>query len=295
MSAPPSSSQGRLVLVATPLGNRGDLSPRARQAILSADILYCEDTRSPLRLLGPGEVLPSRVSCFAGNESERRGALLALLQEGKCVVLISEAGMPGISDPGQILANAVWDAGYKVEVIPGPCAAITALAASGFSAQGAVFWGFAPRKGQGRKDLLQRMVHERGAVIFYEAANRVPHLLSDLKAILGPQAGTRRVLVARELSKRFEELRRATLDTLCSEPFEGDSTRGEFCVVLEGANAMQSSAAQNKGAASAQALWACLQDPSLKPRARARAVAELTGEDDRAVYEVLARWNQRPL
>lgn len=290
MTSTPAPKAGALILVATPLGNRGDLSPRAREAILGADLLYCEDTRSPLRLFGPGEVLPPRVSCFAGNESERAVGVVELLRAGKRVAMVSEAGMPGISDPGQVLADAVWDAGYKVEVIPGPCAAITALAASGFSAQGAVFWGFVPRKGPGREALLQRIAGEHGAVILYEAASRIPRLLNDLEAAMADKAERRRVLIARELSKRFEELWRAPLAELCQTALEGDRLRGEFCVVIEGEPRSQpKEPGQNEGGA--RELWACLQDPSLRPRARARAVAELVGEDDRAVYEILARWN----
>lgn len=272
-----------LRLVGTPLGNREDLSPRARQAIVEADQLWCEDTRSPLRLLGQGAALPSRKSCFAGNEAARAEELRQALQEGQKITFVSEAGMPAISDPGQRLAEVAWACGARVEVIPGPTAAMTALVASGFPAQGAVFWGFLPRKGSRRDELLGQIAASEGAFVLYEAGSRVGALLKDLAKGFGEaQAQRRRILIARELTKKHESLERhsvaeqlARLDTL--------ELRGEFTLVVEG-RGPQAQAIQDPFQAGAQALWALITREDLRPKARAREIAALTGANARDVY-----------
>ena len=284
--ANPASQRGTLSLIGTPIGNRGDLSPRARDAILQAQLLFCEDTRSPQRLFGEGVSLPPRKSCFAANEEARCAELLSVLASGQSVAFISEAGMPSLSDPGQRLAEAAWSGGFTVDVIPGPCAAIVALAASGFAAQGAVFWGFAPRKGSGRKTLLETIRDSRTTFLLYEAGNRVPALLEELEEVMATTGAERRVLVARELTKGLEEKRRGTLRELRTIPEHPDSWRGEFTIVVEGnLNKNEEVAAPSD----ARSLWAALSDPELKPRERARKIAELIGEDTREVYETLLR------
>lgn len=272
-----------LRLVGTPLGNREDLSPRARQAILAADQLWCEDTRSPLRLLGQGSALPSRKSCFAGNEAARAEELRQLLQEGRSVTFVSEAGMPAISDPGQRLAEVAWECGATVEVIPGPTAAMTALVASGFPAQGAVFWGFLPRKGSRRDELLARIAASEGAFVLYEAGSRVGALLKDLAKELGEaQAQCRRLLIARELTKKHESLERRSVAEQLARLGELE-LRGEFTLVVEG-QGPQAQAVQDPFQAGAKALWAILTREDLRPKARAREIAALTGANARAVY-----------
>lgn len=276
---------GTLTLVGTPLGNRSDLSPRAHQAILDADELWCEDTRSPLRLMGEGAQLPQRKSCFAGNEQRRCDELESRLGQGAKIVFVSEAGMPAISDPGQGLAQRAWELGAKVEVIPGPTAAMTALVASGFSAQGAVFWGFLPRKGARRDALLARMACSEGAFVLYEAGNRVRALLRELERALGEQAQQRRLLIARELTKKHETLQRASVGELVQQLEEVDE-RGEFTLVLEGAGpAIEPDVDPRR--AGAQALWDLMQNRELRPKERAREIAGLLGENARDIYAQL--------
>lgn len=273
--------RGKLVLVGTPLGNRGDLSPRAREAIVAADLLLCEDTRSPLRLLGEGTALPPRISCFVANEGERVALLLQHLARGAVVAYVSEAGLPVWSDPGLRLVQAAVDAGYEVDVVPGPTAAAVALCLSGLPADDVRFLGFLPRAGSERAERLAAIAGERGTVLLYEAGNRVPALLRDLAEAL-PDAAIRRLAIARELTKQHQEVLRGTVAGLAAEVDE--ALRGEVTVVLAGT---QAAPAEDPGETAARALWALVCDPALRPREKAKRIAALTGLDARAVYEQL--------
>ncbi|MCR9165299.1 MAG: 16S rRNA (cytidine(1402)-2'-O)-methyltransferase [Nannocystaceae bacterium] len=263
----------------TPLGNRGDLSPRAREALLGADLLFCEDTRSPTRLLGNDVSLPPRRSCFVGNEHERTAELLDALAAGQTVAFCSEAGMPSWSDPGQLLVRAAVGAGFSVDVVPGPTAASAALSLSGFDATGACFMGFIARDGKARSTALAQIAAARGPSLLYEAGNRTPGLLRDLAKVL-PDAGAREVVVCRELTKLHQEVLRGTVADLHARTTE--ALRGEVTVVVEGGDA-----AEAESVDAARAVLDVMLDPSLKPRPRARALADLTGLDAREVYERL--------
>jgi 16S rRNA (cytidine1402-2'-O)-methyltransferase len=278
------STPGRLVLVGTPLGNREDLSPRARRTILEADVLLCEDTRSPRRLLGEGVELPRRTSCFSANEFDRVDALIAELAEGHTVVFVSEAGMPVWSDPGRRLVEAAIEAGYGVDVIPGPTAAATALCHSGLPAEGATFFGFVARDGAARREALAKIAAREGAAILYEAGNRVPALLSDLAAACA-DADTRTVVVCRELTKLHQEIQRGTLRELGART--KDALRGEVTIVLEGAAAGAEGDAIDPRIEAARATLDAMLDAGLKPRERAKKLAELTGMDARELYDRL--------
>ncbi|MCA9658450.1 MAG: 16S rRNA (cytidine(1402)-2'-O)-methyltransferase [Myxococcales bacterium] len=291
---------GVLVLVGTPLGNRDDLSPRARAAILGADLLLCEDTRSPLRLLGRGKSddseegegasLPPRISCFVANEGDRVDLLLERLGRGERVVYVSEAGMPVWSDPGDKLVRAAVDAGFEVDVIPGPTAAAAALSLSGFSAADVRFLGFPPRGGKARTELLDALAGERAVAILYEAGNRTAELVRDLAGAL-PDADARSLVIARELTKLHQEVIRGTVVELAGR-LDG-TLRGEVTVVLAGAAATEDADAEDPGRAAARAVWATLGDSKLKPRAKAKRIAELTGLDAREVYAALSRDRSR--
>lgn len=272
---------GRLVLVGTPLGNRGDLSPRARQAILEADLLLCEDTRSPSRLL-PGESLPPRRSCFVGNESERVATLVEHLEEDKTVVFMSEAGMPVWSDPGRVLVAAAVQAGAAVDVVPGPTAAATAVCHTGFDASAVLFVGFLPRGGTERRAALQRIAAEPAAVVLYESGGRTPDTLRDLAAVC-TDAATRRVAVARELTKLHQEVLRGTLSEVAGG--QSGALRGEVTVVLEGTRAPAQGEDER---APARAVLDAMLDGRLKPRERARRIADATGLEAREVYRRLS-------
>ncbi len=277
---------GRLILVGTPLGNRADLSPRAREALLGADLLLCEDTRSPSRLLGPDVALPPRRSCFVGNEHERTAELLEALGAGKTVAFCSEAGMPSWSDPGQFLVRAAAEAGFDVDVVPGPTAASAALSLSGFDAIGSVFLGFVARDGKARTRALEAIGNAPGPSLLYEAGNRTPALLRDLARTL-PDAATRSVVVCHELTKLHQEIMRGTAAELAQRVTE--ALRGEVTVVVDGRPAVADDEQQD----AARAVLDVILDPSLKPRPRARALADLTGLDARELYERLRAAKER--
>jgi 16S rRNA (cytidine1402-2'-O)-methyltransferase len=267
---------GKLVLVGTPLGNREDLSARARRTLLEADLLLCEDTRSPQRLL-PDVELPERVSCFVGNEHERVPLLLERLGAGQTVAFVSEAGLPVWSDPGRLLVVAAIAGGFEIDVIPGPTAATCALALSGFPAEGACFWGFMSRSGKDRDAELEQLATSPGPAILYEAGNRTPALLRDLSTNLGD----RRALIARELSKLHQELLRGTILELAA--WVTEPLRGEVTLVIEGPSAKPADD-DDPAQRAARAVLEVMLDPSLKPRARAKALAALTGLDARELY-----------
>lgn len=275
---------GVLVLVGTPLGNRGDLSPRAREAILTADLLLCEDTRSPIRLLGEDVQLPPRISCFVANEGERISLLLEHLGRGSRVAYVSEAGLPVWSDPGLRLVAAAAQAGYEVDVVPGPTAAAVALCLSGLPADDVRFLGFLPRSGPERASRFADFKKETATVLLYEAGNRTPALLAELAREL-PDAATRRVVIGRELTKQHQEVLRGTIAELAASVEE--ALRGEVTVVLEGTAPAQ--VTEDPARAAARAVWELLNDRSLRPRERAKQISALTGLDARGIYEQLSR------
>jgi 16S rRNA (cytidine1402-2'-O)-methyltransferase len=223
---------GVLVLVGTPIGNLGDLPPRAAEELARADVVACEDTRRTGRLLAHiGVRAPKLVVVNDHTEAGVVHDVLARLDRGERVALVSDAGMPGISDPGERLVAAASSAGHRVEVVPGPSAAITALVTSGLPAGRFVFEGFLPRKGSGRTERLTAVAAERRTVVLYEAPHRVARTLADLVEVCGP---TRRVVLARELTKLHEELWRGSLAAAVAWCAEKEP-RGEHVLVLDGA------------------------------------------------------------
>ena len=223
-----------LVLVGTPIGNLGDLSPRAVQALASADAICCEDTRRTGRLLQHAGV--ARTPLLVVNDHTEHAAItgvLARLAAGERVAVVTDAGMPGISDPGERLVRAAVAAGHTVEVVPGPSAALTALVVSGLPAGRFVFEGFLPRKGSGRSDRLAEVAAERRTVVLYEAPHRLARTLADLTHACGR---ARQVVVARELTKLHEEIWRGSLGDALTWA-EEQPPRGEIVLVLDGAAA----------------------------------------------------------
>ena len=219
-----------LYVVATPLGHLGDLSPRAAEILRSVGIVAAEDTRRTRQLLSHLGASPRLISYHAHSDPGRLDTLLAMLADGRDVALVSDAGTPGISDPGAALVRAVWDAGGRVVPIPGPSAVATALSAAGFPADRFLFLGFVPRKGADRQRLLRVAAESEWTVVLFEAANRVVDLLTDLAAVTAPD---RQGAVARELTKIYEEFRRGTLPELAAH-FSTVEPRGEVTVVIEG-------------------------------------------------------------
>lgn len=222
-----------LILVATPIGNMGDLSPRAIEALTRADLVCCEDTRRTglmLHNLGIDATL-MRVDEHAEHDAIPR--VLDALREGRTVCLVSDAGTPGISDPGLRLVGAAIESGFEVSAVPGPAALIMALVISGMSTQRFVFEGFLERRGKERSAQLDEVSKLRYTVILYEAPHRLLRTLEDLVSVCGPH---RRVALCRELTKMHEEVWRGTLETARAH-FATHEPKGEFVIVLEGAPA----------------------------------------------------------
>lgn len=229
---------GTLYVVATPLGNLGDLSPRAAETLRTVDTVAAEDTRRTLGLLATIDAHPRLLSFHAHSRSDRVDALRRILEAGRDVALVTDAGTPAISDPGSDLVAAVRDSGIAVVPIPGPSTVAAALSASGLSGDRYLFIGFVPRKGTGRRRLLERAAGEPWTVVFFEAANRLVELLGDLVALAG---GDRRAVVARELTKVHEEFRTGTLAELRTY-YQMTPPLGEVTVMLDGQPADEASA-----------------------------------------------------
>ena len=221
---------GTLYIVATPLGNLGDLSARAAELLRTVPVVAAEDTRRTRGLLTHLGASPQLLSYHAHSQDRRVEALLAMLADGRDVALVSDAGTPGVSDPGSDLVAAARQAGVTVVPIPGPSAVATALSAAGLKGDRYLFLGFIPRKGGERARLLARAASEEWNVVFFEAPPRLVDLLGDLAEVAG---GARRAVVARELTKLHEEFRLGTLDELTGY-YSEHPPRGELTIVLEG-------------------------------------------------------------
>jgi 16S rRNA (cytidine1402-2'-O)-methyltransferase len=271
---------GRVVLAGAPLGNTGDASPRLREALAGAGIVAAEDTRRLYRLaqsLGI-EVSARVVSYFEGNESRRTPELLAALRDGATVVVITDGGMPSVSDPGFRLVRAAVDAGIPVTAVPGPSAVTTALAVSGLPCDRFAFEGFPPRKPAERRAHYASLAAEPRTLVFFESPHRVAASLVDLAAAFGPD---RPAALCRELTKTFEEVRRAPLGELVGSVAE-DPPRGEITLVVAGAPATP---AAPRTAAELAAEVASRQATGASRRDAVTAVATELGLPRREVYQ----------
>jgi 16S rRNA (cytidine1402-2'-O)-methyltransferase len=218
---------GRLLVCATPIGNLGDISERLRNVLAGADVIYAEDTRRTAKLLSHLVIRVPLVSLFTGNEQARTAQLVEEVTSGRTVVLVTDAGMPAVSDPGAAAVRAVRDAGYPVSVVPGPSAVTTAVALSGFEADRFVFEGFLPRRGAERAGRLDEIADETRAVVLFASPNRLPRDLQDLSQACG---GERVVAVMRELTKLHEESWVGPLSDAVSRWAE--RVKGEVTLVL---------------------------------------------------------------
>lgn len=226
MAQPP----GHLYLVSTPIGNLDDFSPRAVETLSSVSLILAEDTRHSRRLLDRYSIRTPTASYHEHNEARTTPRIVERLLAGESVALISDAGTPLLSDPGQRLVDAAVDAGIRIVPIPGPSALLAALVASGIDAARFTFFGFPPRKGRERATFLDEVARLPHTAVLYEAPGRVAATLEELVAL---GAGERRATVARELTKQFEELRRGTVAEL-ARYYHDSLARGEVVVVLAG-------------------------------------------------------------
>jgi 16S rRNA (cytidine1402-2'-O)-methyltransferase len=227
-----SSAAGVLVLAGTPIGDPEDAPPRLRGELAGADVIAAEDTRRFRRLAQALDVQPSGrvVSYFEGNEGARTPELVEALEGGARVVLVTDAGMPSVSDPGYRLVAAAVERGIRVTAVPGPSAVLTALALSGLPVDRFCFEGFLPRKAGERTSRLREVAADRRTLVYFEAPHRIDDTLAAMAEVFG---GERRAAVCRELTKTYEEVKRGPLAELAR--WAADGVRGEITVVVEGA------------------------------------------------------------
>jgi 16S rRNA (cytidine1402-2'-O)-methyltransferase len=272
---------GVLVLVGTPIGNLGDLSPRAVEALAKADVVCCEDSRRTGRLLQHAGVRARALLVVNDhNEKQRVDEVLLRLSRGERVAVVTDAGMPGIADPGERLVAAASRDGFTIEVVPGPSAAIAGLVASGLPTGRFVFEGFLSRKAGARRERLQSLVDDERTLVVYEAPHRLEQTLADLSDVLG---GWRRVAVARELTKLHEEVWRGHLAEAAAWAAES-GPKGEIVLVVQGQ--------LRAGPPSAEDVEAAVQarlDAGDSARDAAAAVAADLGVPKRQAYEVANR------
>lgn len=279
-----------LVLVATPIGNLEDLSMRALRVLRESDVILAEDTRRTRQLLAHFDIRgPRLVSYHEHNRKEREEQVLRWLREGRLIALVSDAGTPGISDPGADLVRAARDEGLPVTAVPGPCAAVAALAISGMSPERFVFWGFLPREGVKRKEALERLSRFEETVILYEAPHRLRTTVRELGRALGED---RKVSALRELTKRHEQWLRGTLREL-EDWLSREEPRGEWVLVVEG-RPPEGQSPSARGGSEADLDGLCEEVDRLvaegcSVRDAVREVAERSGYPRRELYQAYVR------
>ena len=220
---------GKLFVVGTPIGNLEDITLRAVRVLREADVVAAEDTRRTGVLLAHFDIHKPMVSCHEFNEARRAAELLQKLHNGARVAMVSDAGMPTLSDPGLRLVRAALEAGIAMEIVPGPSAITAAVAGSGLAAEPFLFYGFLPHKSAQRRKVLAALAPLPWTLVFFESPHRVVKSLTDLRDVLG----NRRVVLARELTKKFEEFARGDLDGLL-KMLENRTVKGEITLVVEG-------------------------------------------------------------
>lgn len=220
---------GKLYVVGTPIGNLSDFSPRAVETLASVDFIAAEDTRVTLKLLNHFEIKKPMVSYFEHNRRERGEIILERIKSGESCAIVTDAGMPAISDPGEDLVNLCLSNGIAVESVPGPTAFATAVAMSGLPSGRFTFEGFLSVNKPSRKEHLEEIVSERRTMVFYEAPHKLTATLKDLYKYLGD----RRIALIKELTKIHETVERTTLSEAC-EKYSAQAPKGEFVIVIEG-------------------------------------------------------------
>ena len=276
----------KLYLVATPIGNLGDLSVRAARVFEQADFIAAEDTRVTRKLLSHLKISKPMISYYEHNLRERGELIVTRIAAGETCALVTDAGMPAISDPGEDLVRLCAERGIEVVVVPGPCAATAALALSGLSTARYCFEGFLTINRRGRRERLLQLKDEQRTIIFYEAPHKLQKTLADMAEAFGEN---RRISVARELTKLHEEVLRTTLTGAIAH-FTNTVPRGEFVLVLEGAPEPPKSV-PDLHAAVEKALQLIRQGESLS--SAARLAAEAFGCKKNEIYKLVTESNEK--
>lgn len=271
-----STAAATLYVVATPIGNLGDLSPRAQEVLRSVAAICAEDTRHTGQLLSHFGISKPLVALHDHNEEAMAERVVARLLGGESLAVVSDAGTPLVSDPGFRLVRAARAAGVKVSPVPGACAAIAALSVAGLPSDRFVFEGFLPAKGAARRERLNKLAAETGTLVFYESSHRIAESLADMAAAFG---GERPAVVARELTKLFETVLDGSLEQLLAKVLADDNQRkGEFVVMVQGAGDDEEAKI-----AEGRRLYAKLNE-HLPPSTAAKLAAELSGASRKALY-----------
>lgn len=276
---------GSLFLVPTPIGNLNDMTPRAITTMQEVDLIAAEDTRNTQKLLNYFEIDTRQISFHEHNTMQRIPQLIEMLQEGKNIAQVSDAGMPSISDPGHELVKACIENDIPVVPLPGPNAALSALIASGLTPQPFYFYGFLPRKSTERKKEIEKLGELQATFILYESPHRLKKTIKDMLEVLGD----RKVTLGRELTKQYEEFLRGTLSE-AMEYAENDEVRGEFVVVVEGKNQaddLQTSQEFDEGNIVSEVQ--VLIDNGLKPN---KAIKEIANKYNLKKQEVYNKYHQ---
>lgn len=283
-SLPPNQTAGTLYLVATPIGNLEDITFRAVRILQEADLIAAEDTRHTGKLLHHFQIETPQISYHEHNAQTRIPQLLEKLQSGQTVALVSDAGMPGISDPGYELVCACAEARIMVSPIPGPAAVISAIAASALPSERFTFEGFLPVKGKNRAERLSQLADEPRTMVLYESPHRLLKTLSDLQTLLG---GERQVTVARELTKRYEEFWRGTISDAI-EYFRTTEPRGEFTIAIAGHTTTPAPVSEETLLKQLEILIS----QGLTPSKASRQLAQETGLPKRDIYQLSLKIKQ---
>ena len=272
------TTSGSLYLVATPIGNLEDITFRAIRILKEADLIAAEDTRHTGKLLHHFQIETPQISYHEHNAQTRIHQLVKKLQAGQTIALVSDAGMPGISDPGYELVCACAEVGIVVSPIPGPAAVVSAIAASALPSERFTFEGFLPVKGKTRTERLSQLATEPRTMVLYESPHRLLKTLADVQTHLG---GKRRVTVARELTKRYEEFWRGTVDEAI-EHFTHNEPRGEFTVAIAGYTTTPDVISE----ADLVHQLATLISQGVSPSKASRQIAQETGLSKRDIYQL---------
>jgi 16S rRNA (cytidine1402-2'-O)-methyltransferase len=272
-----------LLLVGTPIGNLDDLSPRAVASLRSASAIYCEDTRVAARLAARFALRAPRFSCHEHNEIRRVPEVLRRLAAGETVALTSDAGMPGLSDPGAAVVRAAADAGFRVSVVPGPSAPAAALAVSGFPGSPHLFLGFPPSRSGERRRFFAAVAGRSETLVWFEAPHRIARSLADAAGLLG----NRRACLCRELTKIHEEIVHATLPALAEAAARRQKILGEITLVAEGRiEEEEPSITPDRGEQIRETI-ANLERQGFSKKQIARRLARETGRPSREIYAML--------
>ncbi|HZV98593.1 MAG TPA: 16S rRNA (cytidine(1402)-2'-O)-methyltransferase [Methylophilaceae bacterium] len=272
------SHNGTLYVVATPIGNLQDITLRALEVLKRVDVIAAEDTRHTSGLLAHFAIQKKLIAVHEHNEKKAAEQLLTRLQAGESIALVTDAGTPGISDPGAVVVDVLHQAGIQVVPIPGPSAVIAALSAAGISAPGFSFYGFLPASGSQRRRVLEELKAQIVTLVFYEAPHRVLDSVADMAVVLGPE---RRLTIARELTKTFETFHRCALSEavawLQSDP---NQQRGEFVLLVEPAPVAESAEISEEAERTLTLLLA-----ELPLKQAVKLAAEISGAKKNALYE----------